>query len=619
MPVPFTATLRAFFLAALTGATLFAVLAAGEIAETRVGASLAGDARQRAEIYARSLEGAIERFGYLPAAAALDLNVRRLLEHPEDPALIATVNGYLETLNGAAGATVLYLLKPSGLTIAASNWNTSQSYVGVDFNYRPYFTEAMQGRIGRFYAVGTLTGIPGYFIAAPVVIDGQVRGAVATKVTLDALEAVWREGTDRVLVTDANGIVFLASDPAFKFRATRPVEAEARKAIARTRQYEREDFARLRLGEAEAGGVPLVTNSDVAPKARLIAEEKALPLYGWRLLLFADAAPMALAGRSARLGMTLALVVLGLIGLYWRQHLRRARESRAARTALEAAQRELEAKVAARTADLSAANAKLAGEIEERRRAEGELRAAQDELVQAAKMATLGQMAAGITHELNQPLTAMRGLAENAGAFLRQGRTEEAEANLGRITTLVDRLGKITGQLRGFARRSAPEKVGVDLAGTLSESLAILAPRIRASGARVTTDLDPEAARVAFEPIRLSQILVNLVGNALDAVKGRPGAEVAVRSRREGGRVVLTVADNGPGLPPPTLARVFDPFFSTKPAGEGLGLGLPISLAIAREFGATLQPRVRPEGGLAFDLTLEAEAPSHPERLRHVS
>ncbi|ACS38938.1 sensor histidine kinase [Methylorubrum extorquens] len=626
MPIPRATAARVLILAALAVAAVFAVLKAGEVTEARVAESLAGDARQRAEIYAQSLEGAIERFGFLPAAAALDPRVQSLLAAPDDPAQVATVNAYLQRLSREAGAGVVYLLIPSGLTIAASNWDTPQTYVGQDFSYRPYFTEARGGRTGRFYAIGTLTGVPGYFISAPVVIDGTVRGVVATKVSLDPLETIWREGTDRVLVADENGIVFLASDPALKFRATKPLDAAARAGMERTRQYGRDDYAPIDLGRTETvGGVPLVSRSEAAPQTPALFEEASLPAYGWTLLLFADAAPVAIAGRSARVGAILALVVLGLIGLYGRQHLRRVRENRAAQRALEAA-------VAARTADLSAANLKLAGEIEERTRAEGDLREAQGELVQAAKMATLGQMAAGITHELNQPLAAMRGLADNASAFLRQGREAEAAANLTRIVSLVDRLGKITGQLRSFSRRSGTERVAVDVGVAVSESLAILSSRIRDAGARVTTDLDPAARWVVFEPIRLSQVLVNLVGNALDAVKGRPGAEVAVRAWAGEGQVVLSVEDNGPGLDAAALARLFEPFFTTKPAGEGLGLGLPISLAIAREFGANLQPRPMPGGGLAFDLVMEvakeaikqdaikeaADMPP-PERMRHVS
>ncbi|MCG5234111.1 sensor histidine kinase [Xanthobacter oligotrophicus] len=614
---------RAVLLAVVGAAALFAVVKAGEMAEARVGERLASEARHRSEIYAQSLEGAIERFGYLPAAAALDLNVRRLLDQPDDAALAATVNAYLETLNRAAGTPVLYLMDPSGMTIAASNWDTRETYVGVDFSYRPYFTEAMAGQTGRFYAIGTLTGVPGYFISAPVVIDGKIRGVVVTKVNLDPLEAVWQEAADRVLVTDRHGIVFLASDPRFKFHATRPIDAATAQEMEKTRQYGRPAYPQLNLGTVETvGGVPLIAASDVAPHGRVIADDKALVPYGWHLLLFADAAALELAGRTARVGMTLGFGVLGLLGLYWWQHLKRARESLAARTALEAAQRELEAKVEARTADLTAANGQLAGEIEERRRAEAELRAAQDELVQAAKMATLGQMAAGITHELNQPLTALRGLADNAGKLLEQGREDEAQANLGRITTMVDRLGKITGQLRAFARKSSSQTLPVDVSAAVAESLAILAPRIRVAGIGVATDLDPAAATVRFEPIRLSQVVVNLVGNALDAVKGRPGAWVGLSTRRDGARIILSVEDNGPGLPEATLARIFDPFFTTKPAGEGLGLGLPISLAIAREFGATLAARARVGGGLAFDLIMEAEsvdaAPPVPERLRHV-
>lgn len=329
------AAMRATLLAFLAVAAILAVVEAGRLAEARVGERLASEASHRAEIYAQSLEGAIERFGYLPAAAALDLNLQRLLLQPHDQDLLAAVNAYLETLSQAAGATVLYLMDPAGITIASSNWRTPETYVGVDFSYRPYFTAAIAGEAGRFYAIGTLTGVPGYFISAPVVVGGQVRGAVATKVNLDPLEAVWKEAADRVLVTDRHGIVFLASDPKLKFRAIRPIAAEVRAELARTRQYGRDDYPLIELGRQEsAGGIALVAGSEVAPRGRVIAHDKALPAYGWRLLLLADAGPMDLAGRSARLGMALAFVVLGLIGLYWRQHLRRAREHRAARAAL---------------------------------------------------------------------------------------------------------------------------------------------------------------------------------------------------------------------------------------------------------------------------------------------
>ncbi len=610
---------RACLLLLLAAASVYAVFKAGEIARDRVAEQLARDARHRSEIYAQSLEGAIERFGYLPRAAALDPYVRQLLEDPDNPALRTTVNDYLQILNRAAGAAVLYVLAPSGLTIAASNWDTPESYVGINFGYRPYFTEAAKGSIGRFYAIGTLTGIPGYFISAPVVVDGRILGVVATKVTLDRLEAVWHEAADHVLVTDRNGIIFLASEPRLKFRTTRPVPGSAMAEMDRTRQYGHASYPLIDLGEeAQGHDARVITGSDISPNGGVIAGRKALSDYDWHLLLFTNAAPAEFAARTARLGMGLVLVLLCFVGLYWRQHLRRARESRNARAALEAAQRELEVKVETRTAALSAANLKLAGEIEERRRAEADLRATQDELTQAAKMATLGQMAAGITHELNQPLTALRGLADNTIKLLAAGRDDAAQANLGRITGLVDRLGKITGQLRGFSRRATSEKTAVDLHAALAESLAILHPRIRTTGAQVVTELGMETSHVVFEPIRLSQVLVNLVGNALDAVKDDPSPWVRVSAHRDGARIHLSVEDNGPGLPQEMLAHIFDPFFTTKPPGEGLGLGLPISLAIAREFGATLTARRGAHEGLVFDLVLEAARMSDvPERISH--
>ncbi len=581
----------------LAAGAVAAVVTVGEVAERRVAADLADDARQRAEIYAQSLVGAIKRFGYLPAAAGLDGDVARLLATPGNAALTDRVNRYLNTLNHAAGASVLYLLNERGVVVASSNWDTPESYVGYDFSFRPYFIEGLRDGESRFYAVGTATGVPGYFMGTAVGVEGARRGVVVTKVNLDTLEAVWRAGRDRVLVTDGNGIVFLASEPALKFHATLPLGPEALERMAVTRQYGLDAFSQLSLGEAS--GTTGVLRSDVAPGVPLVAARKPLDGEGWNLLLYANATPALLAARAARIGMALSLALLAVAGFAWAQRLRRAREARAARAALEAAHDRLEGEVAARTADLREANDRLAGEIEEHRRT-------QDELIQAAKMATLGQMATGISHELNQPLTALRGLAENAAKLMARGREEEAEASLGQIGAMVERLGKITGQLRSFARRSGVKAVPVDLPAVVAESLAILAPRMRATGVPVTTALEPEARMVCFEPIRLAQIVVNLVGNALDATRGEPGAAVTLIARRMGDSVVLTVEDNGPGLPPGAVERLFEPFFTTKPAGEGLGLGLPISLAIAREFGATLTARPCPEGGLAFDLTMAA-------------
>lgn len=598
---------RATGVAVAASLCMLLVYAAGVFAQGRVAERLAVDARHRVEIYAQSLTGVIERFAYLPVVATLDGKVQGLLAAPADRSLTLEVNRYLESMNRAAGGTVLFLLDAGGKTIAASNWNTAQSYIGFDFSFRPYFQQARRGEIGRFYAIGTLTGVPGYFIAAPVVSGNTVTGVVVTKILLDLVETAWRDAADQVLIADRHGIVFLASDPALKFRTVRRLDTAAIADLAETRQYGRDNYDLLRLGTASTiGGHHVLYRSDVSPGGGVIAEERVLAPYGWKLMLFADASSIEIAGNSARIAAILLIGVLGFFGLYWLQRTRRVREQLAAQAELEAAHRELEIKVEHRTSDLRAVNQALATEINERRRTERHLRTTQDELVQAAKMAALGQMAAGITHEINQPLTALGELADNARIYLQQGRGAEAASNLGHISALVYRLGKITSQLRAFARKSDSQPMAVDLRTVVAESLAILGPRIGAAHVDVATDIEPKNLTVLFEPVQLSQILINLVGNAFDSVKEVPAPKVILRGRREGAHVVLTIEDNGAGLDGTAMANIFEPFFTTKPAGQGLGLGLPISLAIARDFKSSLTARNVAGGGAAFDLIMVA-------------
>lgn len=596
---------------------------------------LTAELHGRLEVYGQSLDAMLGRFDHLPSTAALDPTVARLA-HRRDPALVGPVNDYLAAISRRTGAAALYLIGMDGATLAASNWDQPESFVGVNFRYRPYFQQAIEGGEGRFYGTGTLTGIPGYFIAAPVwtapADGGRIVGVVVVKVLLDAMEKTWREAGDLVLLTDRRGVAFLSSAPDWKWRASRALDARALAELAETRQYGRADYPPLPFTPPERLNGPV----DVGDGDFLL-DGRALERDGWSLLVLQDAGPVRRAQTVAALGMALLLAPALAGWLAHRQRLRRLEEREKSRAALEQASADLERNVAERTADLSNANARLEQEVEQRRRTERELRDAQNELVQAAKLAALGQMAAGVTHELNQPLTALRGTAENCRALLDRGREDDVRDNLAFIADLVDRMAKITGQLRGFSRRSDGPPQPASLAAAVRDALALMNGRLTDQGVVVTTDFPvsssggPPASGataedsiiVGFEPVRLQQILVNLLRNAADALNGRADARIWVTAtadnaengghdaggnagcRNEGG-ARLTVADNGPGVPPHVAPRLFEPFFTTKPAGEGLGLGLAISQVIAREYGAQLVADARPGGGARFTLTFPA-------------
>jgi two-component system, NtrC family, C4-dicarboxylate transport sensor histidine kinase DctB len=313
-------------------------------------------------------------------------------------------------------------------------------------------------------------------------------------------------------------------------------------------------------------------------------------------------------------------VSLCLLGFYWRQRRARVNEMIKSRAMLQTAYAMLNERVAERTADLSQANEQLQREVHERVRAEAELRAAQDELIQASKLAALGQMAAGITHELNQPLAALRSFSDNTRVFLERGQYETAHENLEAIGSLTERMGKIVNQLKLFVGRARPRSLRCQVAPALRNALALLGKRLADVSVTLTlTDRadNPDAPAVAFDPhgdhaelvaqcddLRLEQVLINLVGNALDAVAGLPAPHVSIDIETDTATLAISVRDNGPGIPDDVMPRLFEPFFTTKEMGQGLGLGLAISSSIARDCGGSLAAHNDPDGGARFVLTL---------------
>jgi two-component system, NtrC family, C4-dicarboxylate transport sensor histidine kinase DctB len=329
----------------------------------------------------------------------------------------------------------------------------------------------------------------------------------------------------------------------------------------------------------------------------------------WQITVLAELDQVRAAARNAATAAALgwALVLLG--ALYARQRRRRIAERLNAQQALKSAYDDLEIKVAQRTGDLLDANSRLQAEVGERERAERTLREAQAELVQSGKLAAIGQMAAGVTHELNQPLAALQTFSDNAKVFIERGRTEEALENLAIISDMVQRLGYITSQLKGFARRAADARKPVSVRQAFAQTM--LQIRSRPGSRRlVLAESWPEQDLIVLcNAIGLEQVFSNLISNAMDAVQQEREARIALSVRREGDVAVIELADNGPGIPEGAIDHLFEPFYTTKE--QGLGLGLSISAGILRAAGGTLAVRNRGEaegGGALFTLTLSCHA-----------
>jgi len=194
-------------------------------------------ATHRLDVDESTLKGELTWYDYLPALLSLNPDIADLLRRPSNAALIARVNHYLADVTVDSQAAAIYVLDLRGTTLAASNWNQAISFVGQNFSYRPYFIDALNGGTGRFYGLGSASGLPGYFYAARIGENGHPLGVVATKISLDAIETLWKRGDETVLVADANGVVFLSSFPGWKYRTLHPLSAAARARIDAKRQY----------------------------------------------------------------------------------------------------------------------------------------------------------------------------------------------------------------------------------------------------------------------------------------------------------------------------------------------------------------------------------------------
>ena len=489
----------------------------------------------------------------------------------------------LETLAARTDAAAIYVIDAAGRTVAASNARLPTSFVGQNYGFRPYFRDAMRDGVAELFALGTVSGRPGLYLARRVDHDGRSLGVVVVKVEFDNVEAGWSRSAGATVVIDRHGVILVTSVPAWRFGATDTLDAATLADAQRTLQFGAAPPRRAPLGLRGADAVA----TRAGTTARYRGASEPAPLAGARLIHLAPLAPPLAAARLEALlwGLGLMLVTGVAAALMLRSAERRRLQHRARVL--------LEEEVARRTSELRDANARLIVESTERSDADRRFRAAREELAQANRLGTLGQITAGVAHEINQPVAAIRTFAENGVILLDRASVPRARDNLSRIVELTDRIGTITRELRAFARRPTPSASTTPLGAVIDGTLLLIGERARGI-VRVEASEALRETALNGDRIRLEQILINLVQNALDAVAGRSPATVVITARREDDEVTLRVADDGAGLDPTIVQTLFTPFASAKP--NGLGLGLAIARDIAREFGGDIVHLAGPTG-----------------------
>lgn len=560
---------------------LLVVVTSGEVARRDARESAEHQAATASTLHAAVLRSELERHRSLPMVLAQNPDLAAVLSRP-DAAGAVRLSRKFETLARDVRAAAIYALDAEGRTLAASNWRLPTSFVGSSYRFRPYYYEAMRDGQATFFALGTVSGRPGLYLSRRVDDpSGRPLGVIVAKVEFDALEADWRASGEPTYVTDADGVVVITTVPAWRFHTTQPLSDDLRRRLAQTQTAGSTVPGPLPFNATGAG---LVRISSDIPEGLYAAASDPIPDIGWRVNLLApsgDAISRAVASARWLGAMTVALLA-ALTGILLR---RRQRANTMAGEA-EQARIELERQIDLRTTELRSANDQLNHEIDERRRLETVRQDLQDELIQANKLATLGQIAAGVAHEINQPVAAIRTHADSASVQLRREDTEGALRSLANIDRLTERVGVITDELRAFSRKTRSGTVAVGVDSAIDGALLLVAGRLREKGIRLERRPAPAGLAVKAERNRLEQVVLNLLQNAIEALDGVHGPVIELGVRVKGRQAIIQVSDNGPGVTPAVRARLFTPFTTDKP--EGLGLGLVISRDIVAGFGGEL-------------------------------
>ncbi len=480
----------------------------------------------------------------------------------------------MQKIADKTGAMDLFYADLQGRVLAAA-----VGVAGLDVTGEAYFTRAMQGALGTGYEIPEVAENRAYFYAAPAFsADGSVRGTVVAVVDVNQVEQTWRGSLPPVFFTDERGEVFISNRSELLFW-TRAGPGQG----LLTPEGQAPEFRATHKGPHEIwhlGWGPYLPQQAL----HLTVD---LPVIDMTGEILVDVSPARrIAGLQAATIAALCLAFGAMLFLATER-----------RRALAGANAVLETRVEERTRALTATNVHLRREVKERLEAEAALKKAQADLVQAGKLSALGQMSAGISHELNQPLMAIQQFADNGLAFMARDKPEKAGENLGRIAEMATRMARIIKNLRAFARNESEPMSRVDLCQVISDAVELTAARLKADG--VTLDWDAAANPLTVYAkggeVRLGQVFVNLINNAADAMLEQENRHITV-TLNAAERLAVTVRDIGPGLKEPE--KVFEPFYSTKAVGsaEGMGLGLSISYGLVQSFGGKIRGRNTGEG-----------------------
>lgn len=574
------------------------------------------EAARRLEVFSGALFTPMDKYDYLPEITSNNLLVVDALKHLNDSARTRKLNAYLEYLNGKAKSEAIYVLDASGLTIASSNWRDPLSFVGQNYFFRPYFQDAIKGKEGRFYGLGTVSLLPGYYLSHQVKSSNQVLGVVVIKVDLGELDAGWDVDKDIMVVTDENGIIFLSSRKDWKYRALGKLDAKTIEHLEKTQQYGSPLKAPIHL-EHEAriedgNGIVRIRESDdsaVTKEKRYFVKSSVLQNSKWVISIFSPLTETDIRSRQTAFAALATVTFLILLFMYFQQTRKRRREKEESQHALQLAHQELEEK----HGELEILNAHLQSQSEKLKLTVSELERAKVE-ADSANLAK-SEFLASMSHEIRTPMSAILGLTHLTLKTELTAKQRNYLANVdGAATALLGVLNNILDFSKIEAGKLPIEHIAFDLREIFNNISAILALSAEGKGIELIFQISPALPTdLIGDPLRLGQVLLNLVNNAIKfteqgevvvSVEGTPLPQNRIGLR-------FSIKDTGIGISAQQMRGLFQSFSqadqSTTRRYGGTGLGLAISKKLTEAMGGKIEVESIFGQGSNFSFSAELE------------
>ncbi len=546
---------------------VFVVLFTNQWLTTRFTETTRNRVDVRQALYAGNVISELQRNSVVPLLLSREPSLIRALANSDFSQSSQQLIFYIEEI----GAAALMLLDEGGRVVAA----TDRNIMGANHRQDPYFIDALRSNDTVFTTFRNDSGAFVFNYSRRVEIDGNLAGVIVVEADLRQFEQSWAGISDAVFVANSEGLIILSTES--RWRGL--VEDEALKVSSAPTAIDR-------AIQLTSDWTVLPVDAYVLGQA-VMRQENRIPFRGWTMTTFTPYASV-----RERVNGVLALEIMGFaillaVSFYFASLRARARSVEF--------QRE--------SADLRQLNDALQREIAEREKAEHNLNMAEQTLAQSSKLAALGEMSAAVSHELNQPLAAMKTYLAGARLLLQRKRPEEALSSFQRVDDLIDRMGSITRQLKSYARKGGDAFEPVDMREAFSSALTMMEPHLKGQDIAITRSIPRHPVMVLADRVRLEQVIINLLRNALDAIKTAvdPSIDILISA---GETAILTVRDNGVGIE--DLDSLFEPFYTTKAPGDGTGLGLAISSGIVNDFDGRLTARNAADGGAVFEIKLPA-------------